>query len=55
MEDVDKKLNKRIDDLTTYLWIFMGFITILIGFTIGFGLKPVEEKKAEIELIKKML
>mgnify|MGYP006977941653 CR=1 FL=1 len=33
----------------------MGFITILIGFTIGFGLwdrrtylKPFEEKKAEI-------
>ena len=31
-------LNQRIDDLITYLWIFMGFITILIGFIIGFGL-----------------
>ena len=39
-------LNQRIDDLITYLWIFMGFITILIGFIIGFGLL--------IEIIKKM-
>jgi hypothetical protein len=31
-------LNQRIDDLMIYLWIFMGFITILIGFIIGFGL-----------------
>ncbi|MEO0223825.1 MAG: hypothetical protein ABIL76_01875 [candidate division WOR-3 bacterium] len=54
IEDLDKKLNKRIDDLTTYLWIFMGFITILIGFTIGFGLKPVEEKKADKELVIKL-
>ena len=38
IDDLDKKLNKRIDDLITYLWIFMGFITILIGFIIGFGL-----------------
>ena len=38
IDDLDKKLNKRMDDLITYLWIFMGFITILIGFIIGFGL-----------------
>ena len=54
-------LNQRIDDLITYLWIFMGFITILIGFIIGFGLwdrrtylKPVEEKKADKELVMKL-
>jgi len=54
-------LNQRIDDLITYLWIFMGFITILIGFIIGFGLwdrrtylKPVEEKKADKELVIKL-
>ncbi len=38
IDDLDKKPNKRMDDLITYLWIFMGFITILIGFIIGFGL-----------------
>ena len=61
IDDLDKKLNKRIDDLITYLWIFMGFITILIGFIIGFGLwdrrtylKPVEEKKADKELVMKL-
>jgi cell division protein FtsB len=61
IDDLDKKLNKRIDDLITYLWIFMGFITILIGFIIGFGLwdrrtylKPVEEKKANKELVIKL-
>jgi cell division protein FtsB len=61
IDDLDKKLNKRIDDLITYLWIFMGFITILIGFIIGFGLwdrrtylKPVEEKKADKELVIKL-
>jgi hypothetical protein len=39
----------------------MGFITILIGFIIGFGLwdrrtylKPVEEKKADKELVIKL-
>jgi len=54
-------LNQRMDDLITYLWIFMGFITILIGFIIGFGLwdrrtylKPVEEKKADKELVMKL-
>jgi len=61
IDDLDKKLNKRMDDLITYLWIFMGFITILIGFIIGFGLwdrrtylKPVEEKKADKELVMKL-
>jgi cell division protein FtsB len=61
IDDLDKKLNKRMDDLITYLWIFMGFITILIGFIIGFGLwdrrtylKPVEEKKADKELVIKL-
>ena len=61
IDDLDKKLNKRMDDLITYLWIFMGFITILIGFIIGFGLwdrrtylKPVEEKKADKELVVKL-
>ena len=61
INDLDKKLNKRMDDLITYLWIFMGFITILIGFIIGFGLwdrrtylKPVEEKKADKELVMKL-
>jgi beta-lactamase regulating signal transducer with metallopeptidase domain len=61
IDDLDKKLNKRIDDLITYLWIFMGFITILIGFIIGFGLwdrrtylKPVEERKADKELVIKL-
>jgi hypothetical protein len=61
INDLDKKLNKRMDDLITYLWIFMGFITILIGFIIGFGLwdrrtylKPVEEKKADKELVIKL-
>jgi hypothetical protein len=61
IDDLDRKLNKRMDDLITYLWIFMGFITILIGFIIGFGLwdrrtylKPVEEKKADKELVIKL-
>jgi cell division protein FtsB len=61
IDDLDKKLNKRMDDLITYLLIFMGFITILIGFIIGFGLwdrrtylKPVEEKKADKELVMKL-
>jgi cell division protein FtsB len=61
IDDLDRKLNKRMDDLITYLWIFMGFITILIGFIIGFGLwdrrtylKPVEEKKADKELVMKL-
>jgi cell division protein FtsB len=61
IDDLDKKLNKRMDDLITYLWIFMGSITILIGFIIGFGLwdrktylKPVEEKKADKELVIKL-
>ena len=61
INDLDKKLNKRMDDLITYLWIFMGFITILIGFIIGFGLwdrrtylKPLEEKKADKELVMKL-
>ena len=56
-----QSLNQRIDDLMIYLWIFMGFITILIGFIIGFGLwdrrtylKPVEEKKADKELVMKL-
>ena len=38
-------LNQRMDDLITYLWIFMGFITILIGFIIGFGLLVEQVKK----------
>ena len=61
IDDLDKKLNKRMDDLITYLWIFRGFITILIGFIIGFGLwdrrtylKPVEEKKVDKELVMKL-
>ena len=45
IDDLDKKLNKRMDDLITYLWIFMGFITILIGFIIGFGLLVEQVKK----------
>jgi hypothetical protein len=45
IDDLDKKLNKRMDDLITYLWIFMGFITILIGFIIGFGLLAEQIKK----------
>ena len=56
-----QSLNQRINDLMIYLWIFMGFITILIGFIIGFGLwdrrtylKPVEEKKADKELVMKL-
>ena len=50
-------LNQRIDDLITYLWIFMGFITILIGFGLWDRrtyLKPVEEKKADKELVIKL-
>ena len=57
IDDLDKKLNKRIDDLITYLWIFMGFITILIGFGLWDRrtyLKPVEEKKADKELVIKL-
>ena len=42
-------LNQRIDDLMIYLWIFMGFITILIGFIIGFGLL-VEQVKKKLNL-----
>ncbi|MFZ8847148.1 MAG: hypothetical protein ACO2O6_08170 [Candidatus Hydrothermia bacterium] len=38
-----------MDDLITYLWIFMGFITILIGFIIGFGLL-VEQVKKKLNL-----
>jgi len=49
IDDLDKKLNKRMDDLITYLWIFMGFITILIGFIIGFGLL-VEQVKKKLNL-----
>ena len=45
IDDLDKKLNKRMDDLITYLWIFIGFITILIGFIIGFGLLAEQVKK----------
>jgi hypothetical protein len=45
IDDLDKKLNKRMDDLITYLWIFMGFVTILIGFIIGFGLLAEQVKK----------
>jgi len=45
IDDLDKKLNKRMDDLITYLWIFMGFITILIGFIIGFGLLVEQVKR----------
>ena len=50
-------LNQRIDDLITYLWIFMGFITILIGFIIGWiwfiSVASKEEIKSEIEIMKK--
>jgi tetrahydromethanopterin S-methyltransferase subunit G len=50
IDDLDKKLNKRMDDLITYLWIFMGFITILTGFIIGFGLLLVEQAKKKLNL-----